>query len=285
MRLPNLNALRMFDAAARHLNFRLAAEELHVTQGAVAQQVRGLEADLATPLFIRQPRGLALTEAGRRYHRPVSRALAMIAEATADLRPQPARVTLTLTPSFAAKWLLPRMAKFEAQHPDIDLQIVATEACVPLGTGGADIAIRWGPDPASATLDSHFLGPLNLCAVASPEVAARIGPVTSPADLIGEKLIQDGHSHWEALLDGETPTRRIMRFNQTALAMDAAANGQGIALVAELLLQDQVTAGRLAILWRDPGNTQGAYYLATPKAGRARPAVQAVCAWVKGEVG
>ena len=103
MRTPSLNALRMFDAAARHLNFTLAAEELHLTQGAVAQQVRRLESELGFKLFERRARGLAFTEVGRRYHAPVRRALAIIDDATRKLRPESTRVTLSVTPSFASK--------------------------------------------------------------------------------------------------------------------------------------------------------------------------------------
>src|SRR3712207_1094044 len=107
-RLPPLNALRAFEVSAQHLNFRLAAEELGVTQGAVAQQVRGREADLGIKLFERLPRTLALTRHGRRYAGQLRRALELMAEATAALRPEPLRLTSSVTPTFAAKWLMPR---------------------------------------------------------------------------------------------------------------------------------------------------------------------------------
>ncbi|RVB52180.1 LysR family transcriptional regulator, partial [Mesorhizobium sp. M7A.F.Ca.CA.004.06.1.1] len=105
--LPPLNALRAFEASARHLNFRIAAEELNVTQGAVAQHIRGLEADLGTKLFERLPRGLALTDEGRAYVPNIRRAFDLISEATLLLRPEPARLTISVTPSFATKWLIP----------------------------------------------------------------------------------------------------------------------------------------------------------------------------------
>lgn len=127
MRSPNLNSLKMFDAAARHLNFRLAAEELNLTQGAVAQQVRRLESDLGLQLFYCKARGLALTEVGRRYHRPVSRALAMIDDATRKIQPESTSITLSSTPSFASKWLVPRLVSFSQAYPTIDVQTVASE--------------------------------------------------------------------------------------------------------------------------------------------------------------
>ena len=122
--LPSLNAIRAFEAASRHLNFRLAAEELGVTQGAVAQHVRGLEDSLGVRLFDRLPRTLALTEQGRAYAGTVRRAFELIVEATASVRPQPLRLQISVTPTFAAKWLLPRLPDFAVQHPQLDLVFV-----------------------------------------------------------------------------------------------------------------------------------------------------------------
>ena len=121
--LPPLNALRMFEAASRHLNFRLAAEELNVTQGAVAQQVRQLEAVLGVLLFRRMARGVALTDVGERYARQISAALALIAEATESLQPHHHSLTISVTPSFATKWMIPRLAGFTERYPDIDVRI------------------------------------------------------------------------------------------------------------------------------------------------------------------
>ncbi|RWF15024.1 MAG: LysR family transcriptional regulator, partial [Mesorhizobium sp.] len=141
-RLPSLNALRAFEVATRHLNFRLAAEELRVTQGAVAQQVRGLEAELGLKLFERQPRTLALTEAGRGYVANVRRAFELIAEATEALRPEPQHITISVTPTFASKWLIPRLPDFTAAHADIDLRIVASDRMANFQTDAVDLAVR-----------------------------------------------------------------------------------------------------------------------------------------------
>ncbi len=286
MRLPNLNALKMFDAAARHLNFRLAAEELNLTQGAVAQQVRGLEADLGLQLFTRQPRGLALTRAGRDYHTPIRRALATIEEATRSLRPENTRITLSVTPALAAKWLVPRLGSFAASHPEIDLQIVATEGLADFRGDGVDLAIRQGRAPFGRDLESTLLATVDLCAICSPDRAADLPPVDKLQDFTGHPLIQDSHAHWENLFaeSGLKPRHRILKFNQTALAMDAAANGQGVAMAPGLLTVDDVARGRLVVLWRDTSPDQSGYHLVHPAGKKPTPAGRAVIDWIKAEM-
>jgi LysR family glycine cleavage system transcriptional activator len=287
LRLPNLNALRMFDAAARHLNFRLAAEELHLTQGAVAQQVRRLEADLGLRLFERRARGLALTGIGRSYHPPVRRALAILEEATRSLQPQSARVTLSVTPSFAAKWLMPRLGRFEAAHPGIDLRIVASERQADFRADGVDLAVRHGRPPFADDLEAVLFAPLDLCAVCSPGYARQAGPMDRLEDLAAQRLIEDGHSFWERLFEaaGLQARHRIMQVNQTALATDAAANGQGIALAPLLLLEAELAAGRLVAVWQDPRADHGGYYVVHPRSRKANPARDAVRDWLLSEAG
>lgn len=272
MRLPNLNALRMFDAAARHLNFGRAAEELHLTQGAVAQQVRRLEADLGHKLFHRHARGLTLTDTGRSYHAPVRQALALIREATGKLTPTVQRVTLSVPPSFAAKWLVPRLPEFEARHPDIDLRVVAEESLADFKRDGIDIAIRQGRKPQDGRLNCALLSLVDLVAVARPEPALTREVPLKLADLTQHTLIQDGHRHWDHMLrqEGLTATGRVLQFNQTALAMDAAVNGQGIALVPRMFLGSQP----LEILWQAPRLGDQGFYVLWPSAqGRAKTVV------------
>jgi len=149
MRSPNLNALKMFDAAARYLNFRLAAEELNQTQGAVAQQVSRLEKDLQLQLFHRQPRGLKLTQSARNTIVSIRRALALIDSATHKLQPLTPRISLSVPPSIASKWLVPCLSQFSQNYPDIDLQTDASERVVDFHRDEADIAIRQGFPPFS----------------------------------------------------------------------------------------------------------------------------------------
>lgn len=287
MRTPNLNALRMFDAAARHLNFRQAAEELSLTQGAVAQQVRRLEADLGLQLFYRKARGLALTEIGRGYHGPVHRALAIIDEATAGLRPQGTRITLSVTPSFAAKWLVPRLGNFAKAHPEVDLQTVASERLADFQSDGVDLAVRLGRPPFEKNMEATLLAPLDLCAICSPDYAETVAPLKRFEDFAKLRLIQDSHAFWDALFDktGTRARHRMMQFNQTALAMDAAANGQGIALAPRLLLDDAIAKGILVSLWQDESADQSGYYIVHPVSRKANAARQAVADWILSEVG
>ena len=287
MRLPNLNALRMFDAAARHLNFRLAAEELNLTQGAVAQQVRRLEADLGLKLFTRKARGLELTDVGRGYHVPVRRALSTIEDATRKLKPESARIRLSVTPSFAAKWLVPRLSAFEDANPDVDVQTVATETLADFKSDGVDLAIRLGVPPFGDGLDAVLLAPLEICAVCSPGFAKDVGPIKRIADFADYRLIQDSHHQWDSLLDeaGIGLSLRKTQFNQTALAMDAAMNGQGIALVPHLLAEADIVQGRLVALWRQVDSMGSGYYIVRPDAGDPNPAQQAMVDWLLGEIG
>lgn len=286
MRTPNLNALRMFDAAARHLNFRQAAEELSLTQGAVAQQVRRLEADLGLQLFHRKARGLALTEIGRGYHGPVGRALAIIDEATASLRPQGTRITLSVTPSFAAKWLVPRLGSFAKAHPEVDLQTMASERLADFQSDGVDLAVRLGRPPFERDMETTLLAPLNLCAICSPDYAATVAPLERFEDFADLRLIQDSHSFWKTLFDktGTKARHRMMQFNQTALAMDAAANGQGIALAPRLLLDDAISKGSLVSLWQDESADQSGYYIVHPASRKTNAARDAVVDWILSEV-
>ncbi len=285
MRQPNMNSLRMFDAAARHLNFRLAAEELALTQGAVAQQVRRLEADLGVRLFDRKARGLALTDVGRRYHTTVRRAFAIIDEATRGLRPESRRLAVSVPPSFAAKWLVPRLAAFSRLHTDIDLRIVATEGLANFRVDGVDVAIRQGGPPFDDGLVAELLSPVELVAACSPELARKLGPVVQLAELTAQPLIQDGHMLWDRLFEeaGLVVSRRPLQFNQTALAMDAAEDGQGIVLAPRLLLTGALERGSLVRIWHDARADPSGYYIVHPRDRGANPARDAFVSWALAE--
>jgi LysR family glycine cleavage system transcriptional activator len=284
---PNLNSLKMFDAAARHLNFRLAAQELNLTQGAVAQQVRRLESDLGYQLFYRKARGLELTKIGRSYHKPISRALVMINEATRNLQPESSSITLSITPSFASKWLVPRLSSFSLAYPNIEVQTVANEGLANFQSDGVDLAIRLGHPPFSEKLYAELLSPLDLQAVCSPSYAEQAEPILQLEDFTTHQLIQDAHKLWDSLLEEASlsPQNRIMQFNQTALAMDAAANGQGIALAPRILLNVELDQGRLVKVWQDSRTDQGGYYIVYPRHRKSSPARDTLIAWILAEVG
>ena len=277
----------MFDAAARHLNFRIAAEELNLTQGAVAQQVRRLESDLGCRLFYRRARGLALTDLGRKYHQPIHRALAMINDATQNLQPDNATITLSMTPSFASKWLVPYLALFSDAHPNIELRTVANESLANFKTDGVDLAIRQGIAPFASELHAELLAPLDLRAVCSPGYAQKVAPITQLEDFTAWHLIQDSHNLWDDLLGeaGLSARTRVLQFNQTTLAIDAAANGQGIALAPGILLASDIEHGRLVDIWQDSRSNQGGYYLVYPSDIKSKPARDAFIQWALAESG
>jgi len=272
----------MFDAAARHLNFRLASEELHLTQGAVAQQIRRLEKDLTVQLFHRKARGLALTESGRSYYTSIRRALAIIEDATRKFLPDATRLTLSVTPSFASKWLVPRLSDFAHAHPEIEVQTVASEGLANFQSDGVDIAIRQGLPSTAAGLRVTLLAPLDLCAVCSPDYAKNIGASRDLETFAQLQLVQDSHNHWNALLDnaGVKARQRPVQFNQTALAMDAAANGQGIALAPKLLLGNELAAGKLVEVWRIKSLAQNGFYIVYPDSKAPIPARDTLVEWI-----
>ncbi|MEP3429650.1 MAG: LysR substrate-binding domain-containing protein [Roseibium sp.] len=284
MRRPNLNRLAMFDAAARHLNFGLAARDLNVTQGAVAQQVRALEAELHLKLFDRLPRGLELTQTGRSYHARIQRALLLIDEATEAVSPQNNRITLSLPPSLASKWLVSRLANFQEKHPDIELITSASEQLSNFQTDGIDIAIRHGIPPFSGGLVHEHLADLNLSAVCSPVYSNTIGEITNPMDLIGFKLIEDAHNSWSKLTEaaGRSAPANMIKFSHSSLAIDAAVAGQGIALVPDIMLEHELSNGSLIELWPDLTPHETGYFIVYPrKPKRASKERDVVITWLR----
>lgn len=242
--LPPLNALRAFEAAGRRLNFRAAAEELGVTRGAVAQQVRALEDRLGLPLFYRLPRGLALTPQGAAYLADASRAFDTLAEATARLISRPGTVTISTTPTVATRLLIPLLADFHAALPGIELRIVATEALADFDRDQVDIAVRLVRPPFAAGLEAQLLFRQELVAVASPHLVRDMALPLDARALSRMPLLHDAHDHWPAYLKmpGKLPGAA---FNQTTLALDAALAGQGVALACRAFVAADLAAGRL----------------------------------------
>ncbi len=284
-RLPSLNALRVFEVVTRHLNFRLAAEELAVTQGAVAQQVRGLEAELGLKLFDRQPRTLALTEAGRSYVANVRRAFELIAEATEALRPEPQHLTISVTPTFASKWLIPRLPEFTAAHPDIDLRILATDRISNFQTDAVDLAVRYGRPPFGPGLDVDLLFEQVVVAVGSPLLIEKLGSPTQAESFSRYALLHDAHDFWPQFLEqvfpeGAPTAPKNIRFNQTAHAIEAAIAGQGLALASRLFVEGDIRDGRLTRLFAVEMRAGADFYAASPRKPRHAASVAAVRTWL-----
>ena len=248
-----------------------------VTQGAVAQQVRGLEDHLGLRLFIREPRGLAFTEAGRSYHAVASRALAQLSEATAHLRASPSRVTISVTPTFASKWLIPRLAEFAELHPGIDLRITATERVSSFHADDIDLAVRQGQPPFGASLHADLLFPQEIIAVCAPGLVDDRHLPLDAAALSRMTLLHDTHDLWPQFLVaafGQEVAPRGPRFNQTSLCLDAALAGQGIALASRFLVQRDLAAHRL--LQPTPSVLKGGrdFYLLARRQGGSRASDQ-----------
>ena len=284
-RLPPLNALRAFEVSARHLNFGIAAEELGVTQSAVAQHVRSLEADLGIKLFERLPRALALTDHGRRYASQLRRAFELIAEATAVLRPEPMRVTISVTPTFAAKWLIPRLQVFSAEHPDIELRIVASERLSNFQSDGVDVAVRQGRPPFGTGLIAELLFEQNIVAVGSPVLLGDKAGCLSSDDIDDFTLLDDSHDLWPEFLDSvlgssaASGTRHVS-FNQSSLAIDTAIAGQGLAVASRFLVEQDIACNRLvqAIEGTMRGNLDT--YVVTLKTPRQARSTEIVRGWL-----
>lgn len=283
--LPPLNALKAFEASGRCLNFRVAADELGVTQGAVAQQVRALERALAVTLFHRGARGVALTEEGRRYFASVRRAFDLLAEATDEIRPRDAIVTVSATPSFAARWLVPRMGPFSQKHPTLRVRIEATERLANFRSDGVDIAVRRGRPPFGPGLSWTPLLPSELIVVCHPSLANGPRPIRRACDLFHHVLLEDSHGYWpillEQILDGPAaPKFRYMTFSQTTLAIEAAISQQGVALADRAFVEDELKTGLLVQPFASSIEPGAGYFVVSAREPHNRSAVETVRAWL-----
>lgn len=281
--LPPLNSLRAFDAAGRRHSFRAAADELGVTQGAVAQHVRQLEAHLGVALFDRVPKGLELTPVGRAYHAQVSEAFADLRAATAQVKPEPDKVLISVTPTFAAKWLIPNLPDFASRHPEIDLRVLATEKVSSFHSDGIDLAVRQSSPPFGASLQTTLLFRQEVIAVAAPGFADKPDGILPTEHLARLPKIHDTHDLWPRYLaeHGQKDTSpRGLRLNQTALAVDAALAGQGVALVSQFLVSRDLAEGRLAQVGAAKAVGGNDFYLLMERSSRKKPAVVAVANWL-----
>lgn len=288
-RLPSLNALKAFEAAARHGSFTRAAEELCVTQGAVSHQVKALESELGLMLFRRERQRLAITEAGRTYLETVRDAFDRLAAGTERLlqRQGAGSLTVSTSPNFAAKWLVHRLARFAEAHPGIELRIGATVQHVDFARDDVDLAIRHG--------DGNWPGlhVIRLCVerlfpVCSPALLRGRAGLRRPADLARHTLLhlndrQDWAKWFEAAgIDGIDLTRGPV-VNQANLAIDAAIDGQGVALARTALVAWDLLAGRLACPFGPALAVPYAYWIVCPKATAAQPKIAAFRDWLLAE--
>ena len=288
--LPSLNALRAFEAAARHLSFKDAARELFVTRGAVSQQVKALEAELGVRLFHRMTRQIALSEEGQALLPKVRQAFQLISSATEALRPEQRDTTLTIStfPSFAAKWLVPRLGSFTERHPEIDVRIGATHEMVRFDQSGIDLAIRQGQGPY-AGLHNDFLVRADMFPVCSPKLLEQGLPLREPADLRHHHLIHNRRAEewglWLRAHDVEgIDLTHGPRFSDDSLVMEAAMNGQGVAITREPLAAADLEAGRLVRPFPQVTPDLFAYYLVCPEERANVPKIALFREWIVEEM-
>ena len=288
--LPPLPAFRVFEAAARHLSFTKAAQELNVTPAAVSQQIRALETHYGLSLFVRNTRGMTLTSVGAAVLPSLQDGLS--AFQTAHRRLQAERtggiLTVSVYPSLAEKWLIPRLERFRTAHPDIDLRIDASFTQADFDRDGVDIAIRYGTGRYPDRVAIPFLEEISF-PVASPSVASSL---TSPEDLKDTTLLHlERESHrvtgadWPLWLKAarmeELDATRGMRFNTEAVLLRAAIDGLGVALGRTTVVRDDLVAGNLVAPFGEDLNIQSAYghFLVYPKRAERLPKVAAFRDW------
>ncbi len=254
----------------------------------MAQQVRGLEAELGLQLFERMPRTLALTGEGRAYIADISRAFEIIARATGDLKPQPVRLAISTTPTFASKWLIPRLPDLTAKYPDLDIHIVATDRISNFQVDGVDLAVRYGHPPFGPGLASELLFEQEIIAACSPMLLRDRGVPKTLAELSGYALLHDTHNFWPEFIEkqvgstgtkSDVPAFRRISFNQTSHAIDAAIAGHGIVLATKSFVDSDLDGGRLVEISEVRLRGASHFYLVWPS-HRKSVALEVVRIWM-----
>jgi len=292
--LPRMDLLRTFEAAARTLSFTQAAEELFLTQSAVSRQIQQLEEGLGVPLFVRRHRALLLTEAGAVMQRAVIDCLERLRDATALVRAAPTlrQVSITTTPGFASIWLIPRLARFTANHPQVDVRISATLDLLDLARSQIDVAVRFVPIRGGRETPLFAETVLPVCA---PSLL-RDGPhpLRQPTDLAHHTLLTvDAPAHYGAMMDwgpwleatgaGDLRMKNTLRFNHYADAVAAAVAGQGVAIGRFPLLDEHLKDQRLVTPFKGGAASQRGYYVEIADHAQRNTDAQDFVAWLRTE--
>ncbi len=286
-RLPNLAALRAFEAAARYQNFSRAAEELHVTHGAISHQVRALEVELGLPLFTRNGKRLVITEPGLRFAQSVRNAFNDIGLAAQELRAhvQQKRLTVSCLPSFAARWLAPRLGKFMELHPDTELVLQSSGQLQDLVRDGVDVGIRFGTGQYPGMEVEELMGD-SYYPVAS--TGYRKGQMPkSPKDLKQQRLLlsDEPWSPWfQAAGVAMSEPSGGVRFQDMSFVIRAALDGEGIGLVRHVVAEQEIAQGSLVRLFDVAVKSDSHYYLAYPPGAQLKPQVAAFMDWLRQEI-
>lgn len=297
----SMSYLRAFDAVARHLNFRVAAEEMALTQSAVSRQIQALEHEVGTTLFLRHTRSVELTSAGSVLHRSASTTLERIDSAVRQIRQSTGRqsVSITTWASFASMWLIPRLEAFQREYPDIDIRIDATDAAVDMNNTDVDLALRYA-NPSQIGSSAERLFGEHLTVVASPWLL-KSQPIRNVADLMRCTLIESGYAYrnqhmewlsWQRWLDNFSPQAagktaapspaRWLYFNYAHQIVQAALTGQGVALARKPLVAESLANGDLVeVLPKMRLSSPLAYWLMVSPRSKLRPEVRAFCDWLR----
>jgi LysR family glycine cleavage system transcriptional activator len=293
--LPSLNALKAFEAAARHESFTAAAAELNVTHAAISRHMRELEAWLGAKLFLRTGRGVELTERGKNYVADVTRSFDILAAATENIsarrRRRRQQLIVTVEPSFAALWLVPRLGRFTVAHPDCDLVVDSADRLADFTRNEADVGIRYGRG-SWRNVASDLLTKTNITPVCSPALLPKTKS-THAADLDPALLLQpslllqeESRRYWSEWLQTAGLADRLAPQGPTLsghLTIPAAEAGQGFALADEVIAGDALVGGRLMRPFAAAVSVYG-YYFVRDAARKESKAMAAFHAWLKAEI-
>jgi len=279
--LPPLNALRAFESAGRHLSFTKAAAELNVTPAAIGHQVKAPEELLEVPLFRRLTRALRLTDAGQAALPTLRQGFDKLAQGVEQMRAQRESRTLTISvsPSFGAMWLVPRLERFRSRHPDIEIRIDGTDRLVDLARDNVDVALRYGPGGYNGVRVDYLFSQVNT-PVCSPALLSGEHPLGQPDDLRHHTLLHErAYTEWAQWLAvagaRQVEARRGPIVDNFSVVLQAAIDGQGVALTSEAIVRAELDDGRLVKPFDVDLDTDNAYYLVAPPRAFERPNVQA----------
>lgn len=281
-----LNALRVFEAVARHKSFTRAAEELGMTQTAVSYQIKLLEENIGTPLFLRQPRQIVATAAAECMLPDVGKAFELLTDAVTSAR-QASNETLEVhsSPTFGSHWLARNLGGFQLQHPAIAVRMLRVSKLTDFSRDSADVGIRWGSGPWP-DLESHLLGRFAFAPMLSPALAQSIGGVSKPEDLLRLPIIgaqQEAWPHWfetVGIKDPDLSRQTLYRYVEQDLCGNAALAGQGVAILNHIYYADELAAGRLVAPFGKVGTDDIGVWLVYPPNRRNTPKIRAFRDWI-----
>ena len=286
--LPPLAAIRAFEAAARHLSFTKAAEELGMTQAAVSYQIKLLEERIGTPLFLRRARQVVLTETGARLAPEVTAAFEMLKAAFAETRGRiEGTLNISVVPTFASYWLARHIGEFQMAHPEIAMRLDSTARVIDFATEDFDLVIRAGAKqwPRADELEGHLLLKAHFAPMLSPALAQSIGGVHEPADLLKLTFTDAGDPWFEkwfaaAGVEYDSKTRPQSHFGAQHLEAAAAIAGRGVAMLTPAFYRDEVAAGRLIQPFDLVGYDGHGYWLVYPRSRRNVPKIRMFRDWI-----